>query len=254
MSEKTTTPADIVAEADAVIAQAEADMAATPTETEVDATDLARQMAKDYDILLTDIKGTGKNGRVTVPDVDKFRKELERVQAEGEPQTVEIEAIIEVEAEKPLIKKTLIAGDRLPNVVVGLEEVYHIVRSLDEMGMGWQSSKVSVADADERLSEMLSEGWELIHAQPLGYSQDGIDVLWVMGKFAEGKIERFPYREVHHITRRLGGMGDDGRGISGTQANALISGYLQSGWDLALVEGLDKSAGGAVNIMWIFVR
>lgn len=256
---KQATLADIVDEADAVIDQAEADIAAEKEAEKgkalVDATDLARQMAKDFKVLLTDVKGTGKDGRVTVPDVDKHVKALEK-EAEADKAELVVaepgEVVEEEEVEKPRPTKKLVAALLLPNVIVGLEEVYHIVRTLAEYGQGWQSSIVSVADADEKLSEMLLEGWELIHVQPLGYGQDGIDMMWVMGKFAEGKVERFPYGEIHHITRRLGGGGI--HGITGTAANALISGYLQSGWDLALVEALDKASGGVVNVMWTLIR
>lgn len=255
MSASKTILADIAEEADAVIEQAEADIAAAKeADTKIDATKLARQMAKDFNVLLADVKGTGKEGRVTVPDVDKHVKALEAAkaeEAEAKPDAP-VEVVEEEEVEKPRPNKLLVAGSLLPNVIVGLEEVYHVVRTLAEYGLGWQSSIVSVADADEKLSEMLLAGWELIHIQPLGYGQDGIDMMWVMGKFAEGKVERYPYGEIHHITRRLGGGGI--HGITGTAANALISGYLQSGWDLALVEALDKASGGVVNVMWTLVR
>ena len=259
MSDQTTL-ADVVEEVDAVAKEAEAQMATEAEQAAIDATDLARQMAQDYKVDLTEVKGTGKDGRVTVPDIDKFVKardeeaEAEEVKTEEVPEDAPVEKpVAEVEKPKPLKKQSVKAGE-LPNIFVGLEEIYHVVRSVDEMGMGWQSSKVSVADVDENLGKMLSEGWELIHSQPLGFSQDGIDILWVLGRFAEGKVERYPYHEIHHVVRRLGGLGEDGRGISGTAANALISGYLQSGWDLALVEALDKAAGGAVNMMWILIR
>jgi len=262
MSDTPAILAEIVAEADDVMEQAEADMAAeagaeatasAEADTKVDATDLARKMAKDYNILLTDVKGTGKDGRVTVPDVDKFRKALEAEAelAEKDPaEVVEVEE--EVEEPKPITKK-IVAGALLPNVIVGLTDVYHIVRSVSKLGgMGWHSSRVSVADVDERLGEMLLEGWELVKSQPLGYGPEGIDMLWVLGKFGEGKVTRYPYTEIMHMTRRVGG--GDVEAISGTQANALISGYLQTGWDLALVEALDKAAGGVINVMWILLR
>lgn len=258
MTEKTITPADIIAEADAVSKQADADMATEAEQAAVDATDLARQMAVDYEIDITKINGTGKEGRVTVPDVDKHHKAL--ILEEAEKEIVPDEPVEEAEPEpkpepeKPKVAKTLVAGSILPNVIVGLEEIYHIVRTLSERGMGWQSSQVSVEDADDELSKLLTAGWEIIKTQPLGYSQDGVEIIWVLGKFTEGKVERYPYSEIHHITRRIGGLGDDGRGISGTAANALISGYLQSGWDLAMCEALDQATGGSVNVMWILVR
>jgi len=266
MSETPGVLAEIVDEIDDVMEQAEADMAADAEakadiaaeegKAEVDATDLARKMAKDYNILLSDVKGTGKDGRVTVPDVDKHRKALE---AEAElvekaPADMVEPEIVEAEEEKPRpITKKIVAGALLPNVIVGLTEIYHIVRSVSKLGgMGWHSSRVSVADVDERLGEMLLEGWELVKSQPLGYGPEGIDMFWVLGKFAEDKVTRYPYTDIMHMTRRVGG--GDTEAISGTQANALISGYLQTGWDLALVEALDKAAGGVVNVMWILLR
>jgi hypothetical protein len=260
MTDSTTAPADVVAEIDDVIAEAEAAETEAPV---YDVTGLAQQMAEDYDVDLAEVEGTGKDGRIVVPDVDKYIKaraaeaEQAETEASADPGTEEAPAKKTPSKQKPA-KKT---GEpsfvpSLPNINQGLIEVHHTIRAVAEVGSGdWFSSIVSVEDADENLGRMMGEGWSLLKTQSLGYGPDGIEMLWVFGRFDEdAQTREWPWREIHHITRRVGDLGDDGRGISGMAANALINGYLQSGWDLAAVEALDKSAGGAVNMMWILVR
>lgn len=259
MSDLPTAPADVVAELDEVIAQAEQ----TEGGSGFDATELAEQMAADNGVDLAEVKGTGKGGRITVPDVDRFIKaKAEEAEAPQEEEKAPAEPKPKAKAKakaKPRAKASAdqaLAMDGLPNITKGLVEVHHTIRALAEMGSGdWFQSIVSVEEADDNLSTMMSEGWSLLKTQSLGYGPDGIEMLWVFGRFAEEQeVREWPYREIHHITRRVGGMGDDGRGISGIDANAMIRGYLDEGWDLAHVEGLDKSQGGAVNMMWILVR
>jgi hypothetical protein len=255
MSDSPTAPADVVAELDEVIAQAEQ---AEGTEG-IDATGLAEQMAADFNVDLAEVTGSGKGGRITVPDVEKFIKARE-AEAEAPAEAEKAPAKPKAKAKaKPKAKATAaqpLAVDGLPHITKGLVEVHHTIRALAEHGSGdWFNSIVSVEDADDNLSTMMSEGWSLLKTQSLGYGPDGIEMLWVFGRFAEEpEVREWPYREIHHITRRVGGLGDDGRGISGLAANALINGYLSEGWDLAHAEGLDKSQGGAVNMMWILVR
>lgn len=261
----TTTPAALDAELDQIIAEAELAESAIIDQPNVDATDIALQYAADYGIDIGKVKGTGKDGRITVPDVEKHKKvldvEAEKAEAEPDQPVEEGKKGEDQPPATPKPKRKTVKGTgtkvlpSLPNVFVGMTEIYHVVRFINEYGMGgWKELVVSGPEADENLGYLLEEGFQLIHAQPLGYEEMGIGMLWVFGKFAEEKVERFPYQEIRHITQRIGGMGEDGRGISGQAANVMISGYLQAGYDLAMVEALDKGVGGVVNIMWILVR
>lgn len=264
MTEQTTTPAQLDAEMDQVIADAQiAESAVIEDRSGVDATDIAFQYASDHGIDIREVKGTGKDGRVTVPDVEKFKKALDAKAAEA-PAPEDVQIVEEGEAEpepKPKPKKKKAKGKgvkvlpTLPNTFVGMTEVYHVVRFINEYGMGdWQSLVVSGPEADENLGYLLEDGFQLIYAQPLGWDESGIGMLWVFGKFAEEEVERFPYHEILHISQRIGAAGEDGRGITGKSANKMISGYLQAGYDLAMVKALDKGVGGVVNVMWILVR
>lgn len=268
MTEQPTTPAALDAELDRIIAEAEEEENAVIDQLDVDATDIAFQYAADYGINIAEVKGTGKDGRITVPDVEKFKKALDAKTeevAEAEVDQAEADHPVEEGDEqpeaKPEPKKKAAKGKgteilpTLPNTIVGLTEIYHVVRFINEYGMGdWEQLIVSGPDADENLSNVLEEGFQLIHSQPLGWDENGIGMLWVFGKFAKGKVERFPYQEIRHITKRIGGLGEDGRGVTGKYANKMISGYLKAGYDLALVEALDNGIGGVVNMMWILVR
>lgn len=262
MTEKPTTPAILDAELDQIIAEAEEAESAIIDQPDVDATDIAFQYASDYGIDIRDVKGTGKDGRITVPDVEKFKKALDAKEEEVVDQPVEEgkesdeQPEVKSEAKKKAVKgKGTQILPTFPNILVGLTEIYHVVRFINEYGMGdWDQLIVSGPEADDNLGKMLVAGFQLIHAQPLGYDENGIGMLWVLGKFAKKKVERFPYQEVRHITQRIGGMGEDGRGITGKSANVMISGYLQAGYDLALIEALDSGVGGVVNMMWILVR
>ena len=270
MVDRPTAPADVVAELDEVIEQAEQAEAAVvvPGTSGFDATGLAEQMAADNGVDLAEVEGTGKDGRITVPDVDRFikQKAAEADQAEEEAEASAksgTETPDEESKPKPKAKaKAKAKGEAvtllppLPNIIRGLAEVHHTIRSVGEVGSGdWFNSIVSVQDADENLSAMMGDGWSLIKTQSMGYGPDGIEMLWVFGKFKEDAVVKdWPDREIHHVSRVVGGMGDDGRGVSGLAANALVNGYFETGWDLADVGALGEAVGGAVNMMWVFVR
>ena len=229
------------------------------TAVAIDATDAAIAYAKDHGVDLSKVTGTGKEGRITVMDVEKYFKELPEEEAEEEVQTEEKQ----VEEEKPAPKsaklepkpRAEVKAPPLPSLRSGLKDIYHIVRSIHELGMGWDTPVVTGDEADERLSIMMEEGWQIIHIQSLGVDSDGVRMVWVLGMPDEdAPVEReWPYREILHVVRRVGNMGDDMRGITGLQANEYISSYLQAGWDLALVEALDNVM-GAVNMLWVLVR
>ncbi|MCK5548037.1 MAG: E3 binding domain-containing protein [Thermoplasmata archaeon] len=233
----------------------------------VEATPKALLYARDFGVDISTVTGTGTEGKVTVPDVQKVKKEMDAL-AEAEATTVAAdEPADEPKEEKPKKEKPkrksqkakrALVGERvnlLPSLRAGLDEIYHIVRSIHEVGsMGWDGPIVSAIDADNEIGKMLSDGWYLVQLQTLGVDMDGIHMLWVLGKPSEGYEDSFyPYREIHHITRPVGSSGDDGRGLVGVRANELITGYLRDGWDIAMAKGLGMGT-GVVNMMWILVR
>jgi len=239
----------------------------------VDASDIAIKMGDDFGVDLSEVDGTGKDGRVIVPDVQKFIKardeaaakteeELEKgadtqsddqisdAESAGEPTTDEVTRFVPVEER---IHQAA-PFPNLPTQRVQLKEVHHIVRSVKEFGMGWDQPFVSNEEADDHIGEMLQEGWEIVHVQPLGFGPEGIEMFWVMGVRADVPERTTPYQEVRHIVRHVGSLGDDGRGVSGFQANDYINGMLNEGFDLALVRALGPSTGGGINMMWVMVR
>ena len=259
MSDKPATLDDVF---DEVIAEAEAEAKAETLEAPkgVKATDKALLYARDFGVDITKVKGTGAEGKVTVPDVQNYHKEMEAaaLEAEAEPEKVEAKPVEEKKPAKKKAKKAASStADRvavMPTLRTGLKEVYHVVRSIHEYGFGWDNAQVTGRDADENIGRMLEEGWIIVHIQALGVDMDGIRMLWVLGLPDEGMEEKFwPYREIVHLTRPIGNAGDDGRGITGLNTNEFISGYLRDGWDLALVHALGMGT-GVVNMLWVLVR
>ena len=225
----------------------------------VNATEKAVLYATDFGVDISEVTGTGKDGKITVPDVEKFHKEM---QAKAEAEAAEPEEEPEAEEEKPKPKKrprktAAEMKDKIalmPTLRTGLKDVYHIVRSIHEFGFGWDQPTVTGKDADENIGKMLDEGWVIVHIQALGVDMDGIRMLWVLGLPDEGYEEKFwPYREIQHVVRPIGNLGADGRGLTDFQANEYISGYLREGWDLAMVTALGMGT-GQVNMMWVLVR
>jgi len=230
----------------------------------IEATPKALLYARDFGVEISDVTGTGTEGKVTVPDVQKYKKEMDALaEAEAtekgrEPDVAPEEPKEEKPKKKPRKARKPLTGEKvnlLPSLRVGLGEVYHIVRSLHEIGsMGWESPIVSADDANINIGKKLNEGWVLIQIQSLGVDMDGIHMLWVLGKPDKGYEDKFwPYREILHITRPMGSAGDDGRGLVGVRANELVTGFLGDGWDLAMVEALGMGT-GVVNMIWVLVR
>lgn len=253
-------PATLADELDQVIAEGDAEMVAPEG---VVATPKALLYARDHDVVISDVTGTGAEGKITVPDVQRFKKQVDaQAEADAKAEVLEPEVAVPEEPEKEKPKKKPRKSAKavsekvalIPSLRTGLKEVYHIVRSIHEFGMGWEQQTVSGKDADENIGARLEEGWVIVHIQALGVDMDGIRMLWVMGLPDEGYEEKFwPYREIQHVVRPLGNAGDDGRGITGLAANEYISGYLRDGWDLAMVEALGMGT-GVINMMWVLVR
>jgi len=253
-------PATLLDEIDDVIAEGEAEAAELTAPEGIKATAKALLYAGDFGVDIKLVTGTGTEGKITVPDVQKYKKEMDAlVEAEAAVPEVVVE---EPKEEKPKKKpqkrvakgKASTKAALVPSLRTGLSEVYHIVRSVHEFGMGWESQIVTKDDADYNIGKMLQEGWVIVRIQALNVDMDGIRMLWVMGKPETPLAENvWPYREIQHFTRPLGGAGDDGRGITGEDANKLVSGYLMDGWDLAMVEALGMGT-GVVNVMWVLIR
>ena len=257
MSDQPATVAELL---DDAIAEGEA--LETPTAPEgIEATPKALLYARDFGVEISDVTGTGAEGKVTVPDVQRYKKELDALaEAEAtEPEVAPEEPKEEKPKKKPRKARKPLTGEQfnlLPSLRTGLGEVWHIVRSIHEVGsMGWDSPIVSAEDANTEIGKKLNEeGWVLVHIQSMGVDMDGIHMLWVLGKPLEGYEDKFwPYREIQHITRPVGSYGDDGRGLVGVKANELVNGYLNDGWDLAMVEALGMGT-GVVNMIWVLVR
>ncbi|KKM86067.1 hypothetical protein LCGC14_1282740 [marine sediment metagenome] len=275
----------------------------SPSNAEYDATGLGLAMANDHGINLADVTGTGKDGRITVPDVEKVIKardaEIAEAEAQAEadesaeaPEFAEAEAravpvesseVVEEAAEaeaqtkdsdkangddkpadpprKPRQKRRSKVGKQSVPFATTLPlhtsyvEIRHIKRTLNEFGFGWEGQEIVTGEAaDENLGKLLQKGFVPIHIESLGLIfQGGVQVLWIFGLPEMDEDEAPRYNEIYHRIELVGGKGPDGKGVSGFDADAMATSYLQTGWDLAYVGVVDKSDFG-VNVMWIFVR
>jgi hypothetical protein len=139
---------------------------------------------------------------------------------------------------------------KAPKIRVGAShatEIYHIRRTLsranDPASGMWTGPK-----ADEALSEMLKKGWGINDFQVLGINPDGVLVLWVLTRSEEGA----GFKEAKHIVRTLSGGGQLGT-VTGFQADAVLSGHLSDGWELAFVRNIGFDTNG-LNMAWVLVR
>jgi len=261
MANGTTTPADVLREMDEVIEEAEA--AEGGEAQEIDATEKAREMADDFDVDLAEVKGTGADGRVTVMDVDRFVKardeeqQIEREDPQAEPKAEkQPKPKAKSKAKAATLSENGLGPSSVPTVYAGLVDVHHVIRSMAEFGSGeWSRNPVARLLANEKLGEMLAEGWQLLKISNLGFGPDGINMVWIFGKFAADIAPRdYPYREIDHVTRSVGPLGDDSMGLSEASASAMVRGKLADGWDLASVDVLDRAPANRLNFMWVFVR
>lgn len=247
-------PADTLAEVDAMVAEAEAEAEALgKSNQQVEATDLALKMANDYLVDLTDVKGTGKDGRIVVSDVDQYIKDND-IEKPTEPEPEPESEPEEEEGAEPVPEPAVAEigkADALEAKGPGpLAEVRHFVRTLNRYGGDWESGGiVSAARADEKLSAMLMAGWVILYAKVLSQGAEGINIMWVMGRPNDPDAYK-SYNEIYHLTRKIGG--GDGA-MTGTYADALVSSYLQAGWDVYYMDALRADMTG-VDMIWIFVR
>jgi len=219
--------------------------------------------ANDHGVELKGMKGTGSEGKITVPDVEKVYKaklEEEAAAKESDDKDVPEEtskkkpAQTKAKAKKSAVRKTRAAASPLlPTLRQGLAEVKHIKRSLNKYGTGWENEIVSGEQADEKIGEYLTEGWILVHMQSLGITTDGLQMLWIIGKPTEEDLRDWPYREIYHVVQNVGGVGPDGSGLTGFQADAWINSYLDEGWELAYVQAVAISEAG-MNMIWVLIR
>jgi len=127
--------------------------------------------------------------------------------------------------------------------------IKHIVRTLSPLA-GVDDNAWSGERANREIGQWLEMGYDLKLVRSLGIGPDGVHVLWVLCKRAEGT--KGP-SEVMHITRRMTGMGSPGT-VTGFQADALLAGFVAEGWEVSFIETLGLDPTGGVAMFWLLTR
>lgn len=113
------------------------------------------------------------------------------------------------------------------------------------------SGLYDVTSVDEAIGRYYQNGYVPREVFVGGFDTRGHRVGWVLQRVKDAK-----YSESHMVLQTLTATADPGRNtVTGFQADAYISSYLEDGWDLVGVcfNGLDMNSGG-VYMVWFLAR
>ena len=120
-------------------------------------------------------------------------------------------------------------------------EIKHISRTMHPMG-----------GVDERImSPVRANGFELIKVLPQGFGQDGVSILYVLGKVSEDLDSK--HTNIWHIQRTLTERPALSGGITGFQADKYLNSFLSEGWQLFAAQSL-KEGEAEIPMLWVLVR
>jgi len=213
------------------VAEEPAVLAAMPT---YQATESAAALAREARIDLTEITGSGQNGRIIMRDV----------QAIVDERTKLLEAATDPEG--TLLQEIQYLGDSFGR----FESIYHYARTIHPMGGLGEEIKTPQEIKDFVEQDFFAKGWELAFVEPLGFGPDGLSVIWILGKVREGLKPR--HTEIWHIQRTLGSNVMEGQ-ITGFGANTYLNSFLSEGWSVFCAKPMSRG-GSEVPMIWVLVR
>ena len=213
------------------VAEEPAVLAAMPT---YQATESAAALAREARIDLTEITGSGQNGRIIMRDV----------QAIVDERTKLLEAATDPEG--TLLQEIQYLGDSFGR----FDSIYHYARTIHPMGGLGEEIKSPQEIKDFIEQDFFAKGWELAFVEPLGFGPDGLSVIWILGKVREGLKPR--HTEIWHIQRTLGSNVMEGQ-ITGFGANTYLNSFLSEGWSVFCAKPMSRG-GSEVPMIWVLVR
>ena len=129
-------------------------------------------------------------------------------------------------------------------------EIKHISRTMHPMG-GVDERIMSPVRLNEYLEEHFAQGFELIKVLPQGFGQDGVSILYVLGKVSEDLDSK--HTNIWHIQRTLTERPALSGGITGFQADKYLNSFLSEGWQLFAANAL-KEGEAEIPMLWVLVR
>ena len=129
-------------------------------------------------------------------------------------------------------------------------EIKHISRTMHPMG-GVDERIMSPVRLNEYLEEHFAMGFELIEVLPQGFGQDGVSILYVLGKVGPDLESR--HTNIWHIQRTLTERPLLSGGITGFQADKYLNSFLSEGWQLFAANAL-KEGEAEIPMLWVLVR
>ena len=129
-------------------------------------------------------------------------------------------------------------------------EIKHISRTMHPMG-GVDERIMSPVRLNEYLEEHFAQGFELIKVLPQGFGQDGVSILYVLGKVSPDLDSR--HTNIWHIQRTLTERPALSGGITGFQADKYLNSFLSEGWQLFAADAL-KEGDAEIPMLWVLVR
>jgi len=213
---------------------AELQVVEKPVVKKPEATQAAILLARDGGLDLSEITGTGQDGKIKKSDVQTTLQVREKM----------------AEAEKEVKEVRLNAIQYLPDSFGRYESIYHYARTIHPMGGLGEEIKSPQEIKDFIEQDFFAKGWELAFVEPLGFGPDGLAVLWIFGKLRESLQAR--HKEIWHIQRTLGSNIMEGQ-ITGFGADTYLNSYLNEGWSVFCAKALTRG-GSEVPMLWVLVR
>ena len=129
-------------------------------------------------------------------------------------------------------------------------EVKHITRTMNPLG-GLDDRVMTPTKVNEYIESHFLDGYELIKVVPQGFGQQGLSLLWVLGKVRADIEPR--YTEIWHIQRTLTESPMAEGGVTGFQADQYLNSFLRDGWQLFVAQSL-RTGEPEIPMLWVMVR
>ncbi|TET36203.1 MAG: hypothetical protein E3J69_04000 [Anaerolineales bacterium] len=176
---------------------------------------------------------------LTDSDPEPPETEAEAIEAVATPEVEEVEEVGEYPIE-----------DVWDGEIGRYVEIKHISRTMHPMG-GVDERIMSPVRLNEYLEEHFAKGFELIKVLPQGFGQDGVSILYVLGKVSSDLESK--HTNIWHIQRTLTERPALSGGITGFQADKYLNSFLSEGWQLFAANAL-KEGEAEIPMLWVLVR
>jgi len=129
----------------------------------------------------------------------------------------------------------------------------HFSRTIHPRAGGpWTEDVVAASIADQTLSKMLKDGYDLLFAKFVTAGPQGLAMVWMLAK-PEGHAGN-GWREIKHFYRTVGkNLGAAPDAITGYRADDSIAEFMADGWTVFNFERVSHDPSGQ-SWLWVLVR